>query len=124
MTGYHHPHQGSEIVFCHAFPHMASCQDGHGFNPAVPELPLAVLAVNRGNEAGSGLLAKEDIPAMSYIGLTDSVQSISMTKNTFKSAIQMRARYTREGALELLPGVWQSRKVRPCCQPNQYSLAP
>jgi hypothetical protein len=95
MRGYAHPSRASEVVFCRGKPDDFYCKNGHGFDPARPDLPesVEVRASSLGEHAGRGVFATQDIPWLSYVNLKEAVHAVHMNGASLELASKMYDRY-------------------------------
>jgi hypothetical protein len=77
MTLLEYPSKTGERDFCREYPE--SCEDPHGFDPEIPNLPKEQIEVSKsgvGEHAGRGVFSKDDFLAGSYIDLATAVHPI------------------------------------------------
>jgi hypothetical protein len=79
MQAYSRPSRSSEVVFCRTHPESTFCPEGHGFDPARPNIPASTFEVRSstlGENAGRGVFATETVPAYSYLALDEAVDPV------------------------------------------------
>jgi hypothetical protein len=90
MMSYKYPSKQSEVVFCRREPTPEGCTGvGHGFDLDRINIPISALEVKQsslGEQAGRGVFAKIDIPALSYVGLEKLVHIFHMDPSTYALA--------------------------------------
>jgi hypothetical protein len=79
MMSYRYPSRRSETLFCDYHGELEECDEGHGFDPFVENIPMELFQVRKsqlGEHAGRGLFATVDIPADTYLALESSIHEV------------------------------------------------
>lgn len=72
---------------------MAACVEGHGLNPEKKVCrPASVLEIESRENSSLGVLAKDDVPQMSCVGLQEKVPIIYMPPRSFNLITEMDQR--------------------------------
>jgi hypothetical protein len=96
MLVHQQPSRLAENVWCRT--HRMVCQNGNGFDPAIPNYPVSLFEVQRSSvvpgEYGSrGVFTKVTIPPESYVTLEEFVNDIFFPSFTLDLAIFMTQNY-------------------------------
>jgi hypothetical protein len=84
FMAYQFPNRIGEETWCRNNP--GKCEDGHGFDPAIPDRGESSYRVARSSVAngGRGVFATENIPQGNYLGNEECVNGIFIPPHTFE----------------------------------------
>ena len=105
MMTYQFPCRLTEEQYCLAVPSPPLCDQGHGFNPELPNAPLSKFTMKKSastsTSTNSGLFFSDAVPRGTYIAIEEGVHDILIMPSTHKS-IQAMVAHGPQDAWRLL----------------------
>jgi hypothetical protein len=108
LVSHKFPSRTSEAVWCSK--HVNLCDNGHGFDPFVLNVPVSSLKVQHsgvGDRAGRGVFARQEVPAGSSIGMEVCVHGMFLSQPTYELVTSMHLPTGDKGIIKY-DGLWKS----------------
>lgn len=83
MKIYEYTSRAHEVNFCRTKPDAYGCQQNHGIDTNIIEIPASSFELRESTDSGRGVFAKEEIAEGSYLALKEQTQDIFIPPSTY-----------------------------------------